>query len=79
MSNSIVSTVYRHVIDDVINQVRGDFEEMGIDDNVLNELQRVRNFQFICLYRLTDRNVIDQLFTVMGNQGCTLTSCKLHG
>lgn len=40
MSNSIVSTVYRHVIDDVINQVRGDFEEMGIDDNVLNELQR---------------------------------------
>jgi transcription initiation factor TFIIA large subunit len=33
--------VYRHVIDDVINQVRGDFEEMGIDDNILNELQRV--------------------------------------
>ncbi|KAM3583216.1 transcription factor IIA subunit alpha [Umbelopsis sp. WA50703] len=40
MSNSIVSNVYRHVIDDVINQVRGDFEEMGIDDNILNELQR---------------------------------------
>ncbi|CAO3692641.1 unnamed protein product [Umbelopsis ramanniana] len=40
MSNTIVSTVYRQVIDDVINQVRGDFDEMGIDDNILNDLQR---------------------------------------
>ncbi|CAO0797108.1 unnamed protein product [Mucor circinelloides] len=40
MSNAIVSNVYRYVIDDVINQVRGDFEDMGIDDSVLQELQR---------------------------------------
>ena len=34
----------------MINQVRGDFEEMGIDDNILNELQRVRIYlSFICL------------------------------
>lgn len=29
------------MIDDVINQVRGDFEDMGIDDAILQELQRV--------------------------------------
>lgn len=40
MSNAIVSNVYRYVIDDVINQVRGDFEDMGIDEAVLQELQR---------------------------------------
>ncbi|KAI8374944.1 transcription factor IIA, alpha/beta subunit [Choanephora cucurbitarum] len=40
MSNAIVSNVYRFVIDDVINQVRGDFEDMGIDDSILQELQR---------------------------------------
>ncbi|KAG0163115.1 hypothetical protein DFQ30_000728, partial [Apophysomyces sp. BC1015] len=34
------STVYRNVIDDVINQVRGEFEDMGIDETVLQELQR---------------------------------------
>ncbi|KAL1930345.1 hypothetical protein VTP01DRAFT_10507 [Rhizomucor pusillus] len=40
MSNSVVSHVYRCVIDDVINQVRGEFEDMGIDEAVLQELQR---------------------------------------
>ncbi|KAI8081769.1 transcription factor IIA, alpha/beta subunit [Halteromyces radiatus] len=40
MSNAIVSNVYRYVIDDVINQVRGEFEDMGIDEAVLQELQR---------------------------------------
>lgn len=39
------SNVYRYVIDDVINQVRGDFEDMGIDDSILQELQRVRDSQ----------------------------------
>ncbi|KAI8328888.1 transcription factor IIA, alpha/beta subunit [Chlamydoabsidia padenii] len=40
MSNAIVSNVYRYVIDDVIIQVRSEFEDMGIDDAVLQELQR---------------------------------------
>ncbi|ORZ10124.1 transcription factor IIA, alpha/beta subunit [Absidia repens] len=40
MSNSIVTNVYRYVIDDVINQVRAEFEDMGIDEAVLQELQR---------------------------------------
>ncbi|KAI9282592.1 transcription factor IIA, alpha/beta subunit [Sporodiniella umbellata] len=40
MSNAIVANVYRYVIDEVINQVRGDFEDMGIDESVLQELQR---------------------------------------
>ncbi|KAI8374604.1 transcription factor IIA, alpha/beta subunit [Radiomyces spectabilis] len=40
MSNAIVSNVYRYVIDDVINQVRGEFEDMGIDEAILQELQR---------------------------------------
>jgi hypothetical protein len=42
--------VYRYVIDEVINQVRGDFEDMGIDESVLQELQRVRYQNY--LYKL---------------------------
>ncbi|CAO1635329.1 unnamed protein product [Sympodiomycopsis kandeliae] len=41
MSNKIVSTTYRSVIDDVISNVRQDFEEMGIEKEVLEELQRL--------------------------------------
>ncbi|CAO3589009.1 unnamed protein product [Absidia cylindrospora] len=40
MSNSIVTNVYRYVIDNVINQVRAEFEDMGMDEAVLQELQR---------------------------------------
>ncbi|PWN18244.1 hypothetical protein BCV69DRAFT_79493 [Microstroma glucosiphilum] len=40
MSNKIVSGTYRAVIDDVIANVRQDFEEMGIEKEVLEELQR---------------------------------------
>ncbi|PWZ02144.1 hypothetical protein BCV70DRAFT_57783 [Testicularia cyperi] len=40
MSNKVVSQVYRSIIDDVINNVRQDFEDMGIEKEVLEELQR---------------------------------------
>jgi transcription initiation factor TFIIA large subunit len=33
--------VYRYVIDDVINNVRRDFEDMGVDETIMHELQRV--------------------------------------
>lgn len=39
-----VSNVYLHVVEDVINNVRADFQSEGVDDNVLNELQSVRKF-----------------------------------
>ena len=39
-----VSNVYLHVVEDVINNVRADFQSEGVDDNVLNELQLVRYF-----------------------------------
>lgn len=35
------SATYRSIIDDVIHNVRQDFEEMGIEKEVLEELQRV--------------------------------------
>lgn len=38
-----VSNVYLHVVEDVINNVRTDFQSEGVDDNVLNELQSVRD------------------------------------
>lgn len=41
--------MYRYVIDDVINQVRGEFEDMGIDDAVLQELQRVSQVTAVSL------------------------------
>jgi len=40
-NNNSVSSVYRCVIDDVITNVRGDFEDMGIEVTVLQELQRL--------------------------------------
>ncbi|KAF9155925.1 transcription factor IIA subunit alpha [Actinomortierella ambigua] len=40
MSNNLVTSVYRFVIDDVITNVRRDFEDMGVDETILHELQR---------------------------------------
>ncbi|WFD44869.1 sphinganine-1-phosphate aldolase [Malassezia psittaci] len=40
MSNKVVSLTFRHIIDDVIANVRQDFEDMGIEKEVLEELQR---------------------------------------
>lgn len=40
MSNKAVSATYRMIIDDVIANVRQDFEDMGIEKEVLDELQR---------------------------------------
>ncbi|PWN53768.1 TFIIA-domain-containing protein [Violaceomyces palustris] len=40
MSNKVVSQTYRNIIDDVISNVRQDFEDMGIEKEVLEELQR---------------------------------------
>ncbi len=42
MSNNAVGPVYDAVIQEVINAVRVDFEENGIDDRVLEDLKRVR-------------------------------------
>ncbi|KAF8141093.1 transcription factor IIA, alpha/beta subunit-domain-containing protein [Mycena galopus ATCC 62051] len=39
MSNKIVPSIYRAVIDDVMASIRPAFEEFGVDDDVLNELQ----------------------------------------
>ena len=41
MSNKIVHDIYRGVIHDVSSNVKYDFEEMGIEDVVLQELLRV--------------------------------------
>jgi len=40
MANSTVTAVYRFVIDDVITNVRRDFEDMGVDETIMHELQR---------------------------------------
>ncbi|KAG0248594.1 transcription factor IIA subunit alpha [Mortierella polycephala] len=40
MANTAVTAVYRFVIDDVITNVRRDFEDMGVDETILHELQR---------------------------------------
>jgi len=41
MSNSIVATVYSGVIKDVIENVRKDFDENGVDPSVLMELEKL--------------------------------------
>ncbi|KAK5663498.1 hypothetical protein OQA88_3928 [Cercophora sp. LCS_1] len=40
MSNVAVGSVYEHIINEVINSVRVDFEENGVDDGVLEELKK---------------------------------------
>jgi len=42
MSNTHVGGVYDHIIQEVINAVRVDFEENGVDDGILEELKKVR-------------------------------------
>ncbi|KAL0935356.1 transcription factor tfiia complex subunit [Colletotrichum truncatum] len=40
MSNNAVGNVYSQIIDEVINSSRVDFEEGGVDENVLEELKK---------------------------------------
>lgn len=40
MSNKVVPTVYRSIIDSVIENVRPDFDEVGVEEAVLQELLR---------------------------------------
>lgn len=44
-----VTNVYLQVVEDVINNVRADFQSEGVDDNVLNELQAVCSL-FFCIF-----------------------------
>ncbi|KAF9519198.1 hypothetical protein BS47DRAFT_1370813 [Hydnum rufescens UP504] len=39
MSNKIVPTVYRNVVDDVMVNIRSEFEEFGVGEHVLQDLQ----------------------------------------
>jgi hypothetical protein len=41
MSNKIVPTIYRSVIDEVISAIKPEFDEYGVDENVLADLQQV--------------------------------------
>ncbi|XP_024363626.1 uncharacterized protein [Physcomitrium patens] len=42
-----VSNVYLHVVEDVINNVRTDFQSEGVDDNILNELQSLWELKLV--------------------------------
>ena len=44
MSNKIVPSVYRTVIDQVIGSVRLDFDELAVDEEILALLQQVSSF-----------------------------------
>jgi transcription initiation factor TFIIA large subunit len=41
MSNRVVPAIYKQVIEDVISAVREDFEEYGVDDNLVGYLQQL--------------------------------------
>ena len=41
MGPNPANTVYLHVVQDVINNVRGDFESEGVEEGVLEKLQKV--------------------------------------
>lgn len=70
MSNRAVSATYRTIIDDVISNVRQDFEDMGIEREVLEELQRVGFID-------CSGEPFDILFPVMGIKNCCYGSGRL--
>ncbi|KAK4054615.1 transcription factor IIA subunit alpha [Microbotryomycetes sp. JL221] len=41
MSNKVVPQVYRTIMNDVVENVRTDFDEVGVEEAVLNELLRI--------------------------------------
>lgn len=41
MSNQTVGAIYAQIITDVIDSSRVDFEEMGVDESVLEDLKKV--------------------------------------
>lgn len=49
MSNAAVGNVYDAIISEVINAVRVDFEENGVDDGALDDLKKVRLARSLCL------------------------------
>jgi hypothetical protein len=51
MSNNQVGTVYQHIIQDVVESSRVDFEEGGVDEHVLEELKLVSLSPFPHVYR----------------------------
>jgi hypothetical protein len=57
MSNQAVGSVYKAIIDEVVNSSRVDFEESGVEESVLEELRQVRKAPFFlcrcfCLIRI---------------------------
>lgn len=53
MSNTAVGPVYDTIISEVVNAVRVDFEENGVDDTALDDLKKVRLSQSFDPYRCT--------------------------
>lgn len=47
MSNNQVGSIYQTIIEDVINASRTDFEDQGIEENVLQEMRKVSPQQYI--------------------------------
>lgn len=56
-----VSNVYLHVVEDVINNVRIDFQSEGVDDNVLNELQSLWELKLVQSGAIQDPTAHDPL------------------
>lgn len=54
MSNQAVGSVYKAIIDEVVNSSRVDFEESGVEESVLEELRQVREAPFCHVVVLSD-------------------------
>jgi hypothetical protein len=54
MSNQAVGSVYKAIIDEVVNSSRVDFEESGVEESVLEELRQVRWAPFFHVVVLFD-------------------------
>ncbi|KAH7105201.1 transcription factor IIA, alpha/beta subunit-domain-containing protein [Auriculariales sp. MPI-PUGE-AT-0066] len=53
MSNKIVPSTYRALIDDVVGAVKGEFDQWGVDESVLHELRQ------LWMDKVTQSNVAD--------------------
>ena len=63
---NLANTVYLHVVQDVINNVRADFESEGVEEGVLEKLQKVNDVKGRCMRPCVNMDVLfDAAFTAL--------------
>jgi hypothetical protein len=69
-------TIYRNIIDDVVQAMKPEFDEYGVSEDVLAALQHVSTALRTTQSLLPGTNALD-LCSEMGDQGHCVSRCRL--